>query len=189
MIKNLVFLLEEKSARNMLEQIVPSIIDIKNISVYYFDFNGKSDLKKNIELKMRFWKLKDTFFIILQDQDANDCKILKSELVSKCEASGRKHYLVRIACRELESFYFGNLMAVERALLIPGLANKYKNTKRFRSPDDIVSPGQHLIEITKGKYIKTTGSTEIGKYLMRDDNKSNSFNILVSGIRKTLVLT
>jgi hypothetical protein len=181
-----VFLLEEQSAKNMLEQIVPSIIDITRITVRYFSFNGKSSLKKNIEFKMRYWSVPNTFFIIMQDQDLNDCKVLKSELVSLCDKSGQKNYLVRIACHELESFYFGNLTAVEQALSIPGSADTYKNKSRFRNPDDIVSPARLLAEITKGNYIQTTGSAEIGKYLMQEENKSNSFNALVSGIRKAV---
>jgi hypothetical protein len=182
-------LLEEKSAKNMLEGIVPDIVDTGSVQVHYFSFNGKSDLNKNIEFKMRHWSVPDTFFIILQDQDANDCKILKSQLVSKCAASGKKDYLVRIACHELEGFYFGNLTAVEKALSIPGFADTHKNKKRCREPDAIVSPSQFLTEITEGKYIKTTGSAEIGKYLMQGENTSDSFNALVSGIRKAVEYT
>ena len=69
---------------------------------------------------------------------------------------------------------------------MPGLAGKYANKQRFRNPDTIIAPAKSLEEITEGKYTKTIGSTEIGKYLMQSENKSDNFNALVSGIRKVV---
>ena len=42
--------------------------------------------------------------------------------------------LIRIACRELESFYLADLQAVEQALGLSGIASQ-QQTRRYREPD------------------------------------------------------
>ena len=48
----LVFLLEEPSAKNMLEGIVPRMIPV-GVHVQYMTFSGKKDLEKQMERKIR----------------------------------------------------------------------------------------------------------------------------------------
>ena len=57
--KELVFLLEERSAEEMLKQILPKILP-KEISCRYISFEGKQDLEKNIERKIKGWLRPDS---------------------------------------------------------------------------------------------------------------------------------
>ncbi|HLC16509.1 MAG TPA: hypothetical protein VJL89_09825 [Thermodesulfovibrionia bacterium] len=67
--RNIVFFLEEPSAQKMLKVMLPRMINPDEVSFRYVVFEGKSDLEKNIERKIRAWKQPDTRFVILRDQD------------------------------------------------------------------------------------------------------------------------
>jgi hypothetical protein len=124
---NLVFFLEEPSAREMLIGLLPRLINTDDYVIRYVVFEGKSDLEKNIERKIRAWKQPDTQFVILRDQDSGDCKLIKQGLLSKCKSVHESNVLVRIACRELESWYPGELSAIERGLEIKNLSRNKEN--------------------------------------------------------------
>ena len=104
-------------------------------------------------------------------------------LAALCQQAGRGDALVRVACHELESFYLGDLAAVERGLDIRGLAAKQGQIK-FRAPDRVASPSEELYKLTNGKYQKVAGSRAIGRYLDLENNCSRSFTVLLSGIKK-----
>ena len=106
--KELVFLLEEESAKSFLESFLPRIID-SSISTRLIAFEGKQDLEKQIIKKIRGYINQDARFIIMRDQDGNpDPKVIKTNLIDKCVAAGKANQsLIRIACRELETFYLG----------------------------------------------------------------------------------
>ena len=61
-------------------------------------------------------------FVVLCDQDSADCRTVKKGLVRKCHDAGKDKAFVRIACRELESWYLGDLTAVEAGLGIKNLS-------------------------------------------------------------------
>ena len=123
-------------------------------------------------------------FLGMLDQDFEDCLKLKNELCEKVDFAGKSDMtLIRIACRELESFFFGDLAAVETALNVSGLSNQ-QNNSRYRNPDTIDYVGGELKRITSNKYRKESGSREISRYLKLDgSNRSKSFNTLISGLR------
>jgi hypothetical protein len=94
--------------------------------------------------------------------------------------------LIRIACAELESFYLGDLNAVELGLGISNLAKKQQERK-YRSPDALSNPSQELQNLSQRKYQKVAGSRAIAPYLKTDgSNLSNSFNVLLMGIEKLI---
>lgn len=178
--KTLVFLLEEHSAEEMLKAVIPAILPA-DWDVQYLVFNGKQDLGNNILRKMRSWCLPDSKFVILRDQDSGDCRIVKKQLDAICRKSGREDYIVRIACKELETFYLGDLEAVAGAFGMNGLANK-QNTRKFRDPDALGNPKQELKGLTKGKYQQLLGSREIASRMKPERNCSHSFRVLIEGI-------
>ncbi len=92
--------------------------------------------------KLRGWRRPDTSFVVLRDQDAALCKDVKQRLVTLVESSGRTA-LVRVACRDLEAWVAGDLDAVAVAFHTPGIARE-KNKARFRDPDSLVRPVEHL---------------------------------------------
>ncbi len=79
---------------------------------------GKQDLEKSIPIKLRAWQKPGTSFIIVRDKDHADCLEVKKHLVKLCSQAGRSDSLVRIACHELESWFLGDLAAVEKAFNI-----------------------------------------------------------------------
>ena len=181
---NLVFFLEEPSAREMLKGLLPRILpDI--VVVRYVVFEGKQDLEKNIIRRLRGWRAPDTVFIVLRDQDGGSCVAVKQTLSEKCQSAGRPDAIVRIACRELESWYFGDLSAVERGLGVGNLV-RYGNKRQYRIPDAIRSPAFELSKITRNAYQKVSGSRDIGPKLSLDRNKSHSFRVFVQGVQSAV---
>jgi hypothetical protein len=182
--KEIVFLLEEVSAKVMLESLLPRLLD-EAITARYITFEGKQDLEKQLTKKIRYFNNPSARFLVLRDQDSfTDCKKLKESLIERIAASGKGNdSLVRIACHELETFYLGDLAAVESALNLNGLANLQTKAK-FRKPDYLANASEELNKLTNGRYQKVAGSRAIGKMLNIEKNRSLSFSHLIRGIKK-----
>lgn len=132
---HLVFFLEEASAAAMLKAVVPHLVP-EGISIHYYFFEGKQDLEKRLEHRLRGWNKPDTRFIIMRDQDSADCRSVKSRLMEIILRSGKAEVcLVRIACHELESFYLGDLAAVEKAFPRCKAAH-FQKGRLYRDPDN-----------------------------------------------------
>ena len=70
--RELVFLLEETSMKQLLDVFLPKILPV-DIAFRTIPHNGKSDLEKSIPIKLRAWK-GDVSFVVLHDKDSNDCR-------------------------------------------------------------------------------------------------------------------
>ena len=138
MVKAIVFFLEEPSAKEMLQGLLPRLLP-RGVAVRYVTFQGKQDLEKNLEKRLKGWREPDSAFVIMRDQDSGDCRVIKEGLVKLCRQAGKEDALVRVACRELESFYLGDLAAVEKGLDVGGIGRQQQKRK-FRSPDQLGSP-------------------------------------------------
>jgi len=182
--KTMVFFLEGPSEKEMLLGLLPKLLPA-DMDVRYLVFRGKQDLEKNLVRRLRGWQLPDSVFVILRDQDVGDCHHVKAGLVEKCTESGKSAWLVRVACREMESFFLGDLAAVEQGLKMDKLRKK-QQTRKFRNPDTLANPAAELMKLTENRYDKLSGSRAIGPYLNIEQNKSHSFNVLVGGIYKLL---
>jgi pyoverdine/dityrosine biosynthesis protein Dit1 len=182
--KEIVFLLEELSAKVMLESLLPRLLTA-SITPRFITFEGKQDLEKQLVRRIRYFNNPSARFLVLRDQDSfTDCKRLKESLLNRVQESGKlDKSLVRIACHELETFYLGDLAAVEAALSLNGLANEQQRAK-FRTPDSLANPSQELAKLTNGCYQKVAGSRAIGKELDINNTRSVSFSNLIGGIKK-----
>lgn len=182
--KELVFLLEERSAMALLQSLVPRLLD-DAVTVRCIPFEGKQDLEKQLTRKIRGYQNQHARFIVLRDQDSfTDCMRLKQRLLELCTASGKgRACKVRIACTELETYYLADLQAVEHALGLPGLASK-QQSKKFRHPDSLGSPSHELRALTKNRYEKVAGSRAMGEHLRLDNERSPSFRNLIACIRR-----
>lgn len=182
--KEIVFLLEEDSARALLAELLLRVIpESSGIHARFIVFEGKQDLDKQLERKLRGYLNPQARFLVLRDQDSADCRVVKRTLLSRCQAAGRPGAVVRIACRELETFYLGDLAAVERAFGLSGLARR-QNEKKFRKPDLLGSPSKELDHLTKGRYQKVSGSRAIAAHLDLENVRSSSFRHLVGAVRR-----
>lgn len=179
----LVFFLEEPSAREMLKGLLPRLLP-NTYEMVYLVFEGKQDLEKRLPRKLRAWQRADARFIVLQDKDSTDCVELKQRLAQLCTQAGREDALVRIACHELESWYLGDLTAVATAIGPAGLARQ-QGSRKFRDPDRLANPYQELKRIAP-EYQKVSGSRTIGPYLSIENNRSISFNVFISGIQRLI---
>ena len=182
--RELVFLLEEASAKAMLNALLPRMLDAR-LTYRLIPFEGKQDLEKQLTRKIRAFQNPHARFIVLRDQDSQpDCTQLKQQLLSLCEAAGKSaDCLVRIACRELETFYLADLLAVEQALGIKGLARQ-QASRKFKAPDGLGSPSRELKMLTGQCYEKVSGSRRIGEFLQIDNPRSPSFANLIKAIRR-----
>ncbi|NRT58385.1 DUF4276 family protein [Sphaerotilus uruguayifluvii] len=179
----LVFCLEEPSARAMLQGLLPRLLP-PGVQVQYIVFEGKQDMHKRLTHRLKHWLAPDSCFVVLRDQDSSDCRLLKQELRLLCEAAGRSQALVRIACHELETFYLGDLAAVEQGLELRGLAKQQASSK-FKTPDRLANPAEELDKLTKSRYQKLAGSRAIGPHLRIDGrNTSASFCALIDGLKR-----
>ena len=183
----LVFFLEEPSAREMLEGLLPRLLPRATVPRYVV-FEGKNDMKKQLPKKLRGWRVPDSRFVVLRDKDGADCARAKGELGEICRKAGKPDALVRIACHELENWYLGNLNAVEKGMGLSGLARR-QNRAKYRDPDRLANPVQELERVTGCRYQKVSGSRAIGPNLSvgmsgRPENRPRSFRVFVSGLRQ-----
>ena len=109
----LVFMLEEPSAKAMVEAVVRPRLPT-GWDTTYVVFEGKQDLERNLSRRLKGWLRPGARFVVMRDQDAADCHAVKATLVERVRESGRTA-LVRVACRELEAWVLGDLQALADA--------------------------------------------------------------------------
>jgi hypothetical protein len=177
----LVFFLEEPSAREMLKGLLPKLLP-EQIHFQPVVFEGKQDLLRQLGIKLKGWRQPDTRFVVLVDKDSAGCVQLKQKVAEICRQAGKAGSLIRIACHELESWYLGDLSAVEQAIGPTGIARR-QNNRKFRDPDALANAAEELSKIAPG-YQKVAGSRAIGPRLSTSGNTSVSFNVFVSGIER-----
>jgi len=128
----LVFFLEGPSEKVLLQGLLPRFLPMDRVTPRFVVFEGKQDLEKQLVRRMRLWRTPNTHFVVLRDQDSADCMDVKSRLTELCHEANHPEALVRIACHEIESWYLGDLAAVELALGINGVAAR-QHTRMFRN--------------------------------------------------------
>jgi hypothetical protein len=89
----------------------------------------------------------------MTDQDSGDCKKVKDSFKEKCNSGGRQDAIVRIACHELESFFLGDLLAIENGLGVKDLSG-HQNQSKFRNPDRLERPSKEIEMLIKNKQNK-----------------------------------
>ena len=178
----LIFLLEERSTTETLNIILPKILP-NEVEFLCIPHEGKSDLRNSIPRKLQAWKEPDVKFVIVLDNDLNDCKILKTELKETAKNCNREDTLVRIICSELESWFLGDLTAIEKAFGID--LSKKRNKAIYRNPDNIQNAKQELRKLVP-LYQQISGSKKIAVEMSLSVNKSRSFQVFVEGVLRVV---
>ena len=175
----IIFLLEERSMKEVLDIILPKILPA-DVCFKTIPHSGKSDLQESIPRKLKAWRQPDVKFVIVQDQDSGDCVKIKEFLKGLAEPSGREA-LIRIACRELEAWYLGDLNAVSLAYGrdVRALAAK----RKFRMPDQLGNPKEELRKLFPA-HQQLDGARRIAVHMDVENNASVSFRQFVSGVRR-----
>ena len=178
---SLVFLVEELSMKVFLEGFLPRVLP-DSTSFQIIAHEGKSDLERSIPRKLRAWQVPGAQFVVIRDQDGGggDCKKVKARLQELCEKAGRSNVLVRIACRELESWFLGDLQAVARAFDLPKIESLADRAK-FRHPDTIGSPARERAQLVPG-YGKVGGARALGGFVDASRSRSASLRAFEAGV-------
>jgi hypothetical protein len=133
----LVFLLEDYSQKVFLEGLLPRLFPgLPFLCVHH---EGKQDLERSVPRKLRAWREPGVRFVVLRANDGGDCRETKRGLLGLCKEGMREDTLVRLACQELEAWYFGAghvLADVYRRADLRNIGEK----ARFRDPDRIEQP-------------------------------------------------
>lgn len=190
--KQLDILVEELSMTYVLRAVLPQVLPVGwelNQNVFIRTHDGKQDLRNSIPLKLRAARKSGIKrgFIILQDQDSNNCVALKNDIDAICRKSlgmAPVPYLVRIVCHELEAWYLGDMEAIEH-VSAKFKKGQYENRALFRNPDSCVNPKSELKKMI-GDYQQIEMAKNIGPEMNIANNKSNSFNCFISGIQRLI---
>jgi hypothetical protein len=175
----LVFLLEEPSMKAFLEELLPRIVP--GTSCRLVPHEGKLDLEKSVPRKLRAWRSPGVRFIVVRDQDSEDCRALKKRLVSTAEEAGRPDTVIRIVCRELEAWLLGDLVALGTAFDAPHLES-LRGKAKFRNPDGLGNPSEEIRKLVS-RYQKISGARAVGRHIDPSRNVSPSFQVFVTTVQ------
>jgi hypothetical protein len=173
----IVFLLEEYSMKVLLDGLLPRLFP--GLAFLCVPHEGKRDLEKSIPQKLRAWREPGVQFCVLRDNDGADCRETKRRLTALCRKGGRQDTLVRLACQELEAWYFGAPGAIAEAFGIEGL-RRITERARYRDPDAIGKPSRELARLVPA-FQKVSGARRFARILRRE-NASRSFQVLLEGL-------
>ncbi len=163
----------------LLSRIIPQDIEYQTVS-----HNGKSALTKSLPNKLRSWNEPgDIRFVVIHDQDNRDCKELKRSLEELCRPCG-KRVLIRIACQELESWYFGDMHALSQAYGNERMA-QIKNKSKYRVPDAISNPKEALRQLLPD-HQQISGAKRVAPFMSLENNTSVSFQAFLSGVQRLI---
>jgi Domain of unknown function (DUF4276) len=198
---HLEFLLEEESAEVALNNLLPKFLP-DNITYHFHVFQGKQDLIKKLRERFRGYRRylpPDWIIVVLLDYDKGDCKELKARLENIAEKEGfttlsmvglkgKFQVVNRLAIKELEAWFFGDLIAMRQAYpRIPiGLSRK----KQYRNPDNIENTWETLEKIFQragyypGGLPKKEVAQNISKHMDPMQNSSKSFQIFRNTLKK-----
>jgi hypothetical protein len=179
-IEHLVFFLEEPSAQDFLQVVLPHLLPA-HITPHFLVFEGKQDLEKRLTARMKRWLRPNSQFIVMRDQDSGDCAVIKARLKSLCAQAGQPNAFVRIVCKELETFFVGDWPAIAAGFERPALAANATRAK-YRDPDLLGSPSAEIRRLIP-TYQKREGARTIAPHLDFSNNKSNSFQVLIRTVQ------
>lgn len=164
----------------LLENLLPRFFP--QLSSLCVAHEGKSDLESSLPRKLKAWNVPDDRFVVIRDNDGGDCARIKNALRQQCEGAGRRDTLIRIACQELEAWYFGEPAALATAFGDDSLRN-IGSRARYRNSDSIVCPSRALNSLCP-EFQKVSGARRIAPHLTYTHNRSRSFRTLIEGIAR-----
>ena len=165
--------------RGLLAKVLPA-----DVVFYTIVFGGKRGLAKKLPARLRAWRKPDCVFLVLRDQDDGDCREIKEQLKKICAAARKPAALVRIACRELENWYLGDLAAVETVYPQSKAARKI-NQRKFQSDNvDRLNGKDEMEKLCGGEFGEIDCARRMGQSMDISVNQSVSFRHLISGVKK-----
>jgi hypothetical protein len=179
---------EEVSSKNVFDVILPKILS-ENVSFRIYPHQGKQDLEKALRTSLpSISKLPGSKILITRDQDNANCRDVKDRIQEIIGENCHCEYLIRIACKELEAWFLGDLEALKKAY--PRFKpEQYQSKADFRNVDKITDPDKYLLRIIpefnyKESLPKLVISETIAPFLDLKKNNSSSFKNTISAIKK-----
>ena len=165
--RRLVFFLEEPSAQKFLLRFLPKIGFQQCEYEIQRPYEGKRDLLKYFTDDLRDWRNPNDQFLILVDQDMDNCQQLKDDRIcakarERCGEQAEKMQ-VRIACWELEAWYLGDISAL-RCAYPDARDSTWKKIRRAENPDAVEKPSAILAQSIPG-FRKKTAAEKMGEIL------------------------
>lgn len=143
---------------------------------------GKSDLDRSIVRKLSAWQFPQDRFVIVRDTDGADCLAVKARLLQLCGQALRPDTLVRLVCQELESWYLGDLAALEVAMQARKIDTP-ANRKKFANPDGWQKPSVQVRRLAPA-FQKISGARAMAAHLEPKRNRSHSLGVFVAGVQR-----
>lgn len=180
-------LTEEKSMQETLSILLPRILHGNwrlNENYFIRSHEGKSDLQKSIPNKIKVFSKyhEPAGIVIVHDQDSNNCKELKKYLLNICKENGTCPVLIRIACKELESWYLGDMQAISHAYPSFKIA-QYRNKAKFRNPEQLNAADELRRILPEFQKVASAKAISIHLSIVEEENKSESYQQFVRGIQ------
>jgi len=193
-------LVEEPSAEPVIRRVVDAVAP--HTDVCFIQFRGKHDLLRKLDQRMRgysHWATTvDLRVMVLVDRDSDDCHELKVRLESSAQRAGLltlsgpvPQVATRIACEELEAWFFGDPEALKKAFA--RLPATLGDKAMYRQPDEIRGGTAERLEseLQKAGYFrggmsKVAVAKDVAQFMVLDVNRSPSFQCFVSGMRRLL---
>ncbi len=199
------FLVEEESAKVVLEALIPHILP--NVSFRVHPFRGKQDLLNQLEARLRGYAAwirgapgYRMALVVLVDNDQEDCYALKRKLeeaAQRCGLATKSHpdargcFVVvnRIAIEELEAWFFGDVSALRQAY--PRIPSTLAQRRRYRNPDAIRGGTWEALDRLLRRYrYRVGGKLEVARkvapHLDPSRNRSRSFQAFRAGLTSLL---
>lgn len=182
---DIVILVEEDSMKVFLKAIEPALrhlLGLRGRKMVCISPRGKGNLKTRCARFIRNQRMlrPRCQFMIVCDQDHDDCRKLKNLLLEIAKQCGvAKLSCVRVVCRELEAWLLGDIAALKAAF--PGA-----DTRRIARfvPDSISDPKKivsHLAHPRTAKQIAWRVGSNMSAASI-GENRSASFQHFVSGL-------
>lgn len=178
-----IFLVEEPSMKVLLDELLPRLIPdwVMHEHFQCVQHEGKSDLDRSIPIKLKAWKEPGVRFVVVRDNDSQDCGVLKKRLLSLCRNAGRPDTIVRLVCQELESWYLGDLPALSKAYG-DAKCNTPALRKKYADPDDWQKPSVQVEQMIP-EFSKRSGARLMARQLSVT-NQSASYRTFIKTVQE-----
>lgn len=187
MITTLHVFTEEASAKNVFEILLPKLLP-ETTYFRIYPHQGKQDLEKALRTTVpSISKIPGSKILITRDQDAANCIDVKKKIDSIIKLNCQCDYYIRIVCKELESWFLGDLAAIK--LAYPRFKPEQHQEKADLRDVDLITNANHYLlkiipEYTSWETLpKLQVSENISPFLDLDKNTSVSFNNTIKAIR------
>jgi len=190
---NLEVLVEEPSAKEALQALLPRIVPGVRFEIISFD--GKENLLRKLPHRLRdysrYWASVNLRIVVLVDRDDDDCVALKGQLLKMANEAGlpTEAVVFRIVIEELEAWFLGDIPAVCAAY--PRMPADLAKQAKFRDPEIVPGGTWEALWYALRKhgyyplrFPKSVAAAAIAPYMDVESNTSKSFQLFRDGLRR-----